>query len=230
MADQTTQNTAGAIASGATPGATAPVPNQAETAGATQAGQNGGAPAADGAKKQAAAGSEASKADGAGKAPGADAPLVVKLPDGMQIDKGILDSFTGAAKELGLTGEQAQKLADSYAKAHGAATQKAEADRDATVKGWEDQIRQDKEFGGVKLDASMAAAKRAIAQFGTPELKELFNSTGWGSHPEMFRFAARVGLALAEDSVAGTGGSGETAADKQQQRLLSWYPKQAGAQ
>lgn len=221
MPNETTQ---AATAATTTPVAQGQGTQQAETAGATSAGQGGQVPAADGAKKQTVQGSDANKADGAGKAPGSSAPLAVKLPEGLEVDRALLDSFTTTAAGLGLTQEQAQKIADAYVASAGKAAEKGEADRKAALEGWEKQIREDKDFGGANFDASMAAAKRAIAQFGTPGLQQLFDSTGWGSHPEMFRFAVKVGKGLAEDSVAGTGGNGSKTGD-QEQVLRSFYPK-----
>lgn len=208
-------------------GGQAPEAKPAETAGAPPpAGQDGQAPAAEGAKKEAAQGGDTGKAGGAGEQPGAGAPLALKFPDGLQVDQNLVDGFIATATDLKLTTEQAQKIADAYVASARKASERLEAEHRVAVESWEKQILADKDLGGQNYDATKATARRAIAQFGTPGLRQLLEETGLGSNPEVVRFVARVGQALAEDSVAGTG-AGVSEQDKQKARLTAWYPKSA---
>lgn len=118
-----------------------------------------------------------------------------KLPDGVEPDQKSLDEFTKVAKELKLSPESAQKLVDLRS----AAVQAAKDQHIATVAGWADEVKADKELGGDKLPESLAIAKKAI-DLGPPELKALLEESGLGNHPAVFRWAHSVGKALSEDT------------------------------
>jgi hypothetical protein len=73
---------------------------------------------------------------------------------------------------------------------------------------WPNEIKADKEFGGDKYDATVIDVTRAAAKFCTPEEKQILNETGWGNHPLLTKFFARVGRAMADDVIL-TGGGAE---------------------
>lgn len=128
----------------------------------------------------------------------------LKMPDGVELDKAAADEFTAIAKELKLTAEQAQKVADVGAKM---AQRQADAHA-AVVESWVSQVKTDKEIGGDKLDENLGVARKAMETFGTPGLKDLLNSTGLGNHPEVIRAFFKAGKAISEDSfVAGRTGA-----------------------
>lgn len=126
-------------------------------------------------------------------------------PEGVAaMDGDVLAEFKEVAKELNLSQKQAQAFLDRMMpmgqKRTEAMMQQARAD-------WETQSRADAEFGGVKLESSLAAAAKARDSFGTPELRQLLNESGLGNHPEVIRLFVRVGKAISEDKVV-VGGSG----------------------
>ncbi len=111
------------------------------------------------------------------------------------------------AKELKLTQEQAQRIADlgvkqseRWAQAQQEVLQQAETQ-------WLEQVQTDKEIGGDKLQENVAVALKAIDTFGSPELKAFLKESRLGNHPEMIRFAYRAGKAIADDSVVPGGRS-----------------------
>lgn len=118
-----------------------------------------------------------------------------KMPDGVEADEKTLADFTKFAKELKLSPESAQKLVDLRS----AAVVAAKEQHAATVKGWADEVKADKELGGDKLAENLAVAKKAI-DLGPPELKALLESSGLGNHPAVFKWAHAVGKALSEDT------------------------------
>lgn len=124
-----------------------------------------------------------------------------KLLDGQEMDQEALAKFIPVAKELNLTQEQAQKIVSIQAEM---VAQQAKQ-WSTTIGQWLTDAKADKEFGGLKWDENLAMANKAIDTFGTPALRELFNSLGVGNHPEMIRFATRVGRALGEGSVRNSG-------------------------
>ncbi len=119
----------------------------------------------------------------------------LKMPEGVQLDSAAAEEFTAIAKELKLDQAAAQKLADIGAKM---ATRQAEAHAQL-VETWTAQVKTDKEIGGDKLDENLGIARKAIDTFGSPELKDLLNSTGLGNHPEVVKLAFKVGKAISED-------------------------------
>lgn len=134
-------------------------------------------------------------------------------PEGMVIDAEALSKFEPIFKELNLSNEGAQKLANLYAE------MKAEEVKDFGVKlqeqitEWEGQLASDAEVGGKNFGDTVRHAQSAIARFGTPELKQFLARSGSGSHPELVRTFARIGKAMAEDNFI-TGPSSATHEDK----------------
>ena len=120
----------------------------------------------------------------------------LKMPEGVELDTAAAGEFTEIAKELKLTQEQAQKVADIGAKM---AQRQAESHANLVAQ-WTEQVKTDKEIGGDKLAENLGIARKAIDTFGSPELKALLNSTGLGNHPEVVKLAFKVGKAISEDS------------------------------
>lgn len=162
--------------------------------------------------------------------PAAPAELSFKLPEGVQLDEAGLGKFREFAKSAGLTSEQAEKVL-ALTHAANVEAQKAAADAHSKrITEWETALKADKELGGAAFEATKAAAQKAIVKFGSDALKELFESTALGSHPEMVRFVARVGKAMAEDSIAGTSGAPAPTGDDLLRKLYPNSPQMFGAQ
>lgn len=118
-----------------------------------------------------------------------------QMPEGVELDKAAADEFSAIAKELKLDQSTAQKVADVGAKM---AQRQAEAHA-KLVETWVEQVKTDKEFGGDKLNENLAVARKALETFGTPELRDVLNSTGFGNHPEVIRAFYKMGKAVSED-------------------------------
>lgn len=122
------------------------------------------------------------------------------MPEGVEVDQASLDEFTGIAKELKLPADAAKKFVDLAAKRE---IVRAEAFA-KQVETWGNEVKADPELGKAE---NLATAKKAIDTFGTPELRDLLNSTGMGNHPEVIRLALKIGKAISEDTfVAGRSG------------------------
>lgn len=147
-----------------------------------------------------------------------------KMPEGIQIDAKALESFTPIAKELNLTQDQAQKLVDVYAQQvealHAAQVQQMVETR----RGWREQVENDQEIGGAKVNENVGQAIMALSRYATPELRQALEESGLGDHPEMVRFCYRVGKALAEDQMP-TGNTPVPERKKSAAELL--YPNQS---
>ena len=118
-----------------------------------------------------------------------------QMPEGVALDKTAADEFTAIAKELKLNQADAQKVADVGAKM---AQRQAEA-HVQLVESWVEQVKADKEIGGDKLAENLAVARKAIETFGTPELKDVLNATGFGNHPAVIKAFYKAGMAISGD-------------------------------
>lgn len=133
------------------------------------------------------------------------------------IEPTLLESAQKTFKELNLTQEAAQKLVDiqsqlvakqqeEQAKAYNEMRSKWQSDSKAVL--------------GAEPDKTLALVAKARDSFGTPELQKFLNESGLGDHPEVVRFFAAVGRAIAEDDIPDGGRGG--AAPKTQAEAL--YP------
>jgi len=178
----------------------------------------GGDPAAKPAEAPASKPAEAAK-----PAEGVPEKYEFKFGEGVVVDNVALEAFSPVLRELGLPQDKAQKLVDIYA----AQTQRQASDfakqlgdpafaltqassmLASHAPKWADAVKSDKEIGGQAFEANVQTMQRAMARFGTPELKTLLNQTGLGNHPELARLFFKVGTLIREDSPQyGGGGSG----------------------
>lgn len=146
------------------------------------------------------AGNEDGKTDGDQKPDGAPEKYEFKAPEGREYDAEVLKNFSDVAKDLNLTQDAAQKLLDKMAPI---VEQRQIQQIEQVRTQWAEAARSDKEFGGEKLSENLAVAKKALDQFGTPELRTLLNESGLGNHPDVIRFMFRAGKAISEDRYVG---------------------------
>lgn len=124
-----------------------------------------------------------------------------KAPEGIELEATAVTEFSALAKDLKLSQADAQKLADVAVK-----WQQRQIEGHAnTVKGWVEQSKTDKEFGGDAFDANLGVARKAIETFGSKELVELLDSTGFGNHPEIVRAFYKAGKAISEGKFIASG-------------------------
>jgi len=145
--------------------------------------------------------------------------IALKDADGndMALDADLLAEATPILKEIGLTNEQANKIAPMALKMmqHGAAQAEAQGEQmlAAAKKDWLDQFKAS-ELGGAKADATLHTASKALDALGFTEgtpFRDLLNVSGLGNHPDMITTFFRLGSLLSEeDTFANPGGASET--------------------
>lgn len=115
-------------------------------------------------------------------------------PEGFEAySQDLSDWFRGAAHEMKLPASMAQGFHDRYveymmSQAEGAQNQRVDQQKD-----WEGELQ--KEFGNA-FGQRVEAAKRAIREYGSPELEQLFAETGLGSNPHVVRAFVKMGMTL----------------------------------
>lgn len=134
------------------------------------------------------------------KAEGAPEKYEFKAPEGLDFDAELIANYSEIAKELNLSQDAAQKILDKMSPV---VEQRRLQQIEQVRTEWADASRMDKEFGGEKLSENLAVAKKALDQFGTPELRTLLNTSGLGNHPDVIRFMYRAGKAISEDRYVG---------------------------
>jgi hypothetical protein len=144
------------------------------------------------------------------EAQGAPEAYDIKVPEGITLDEASLGEFTSVFKELNLTQEQAQRLADVQA----AFVQKQNEATAAQFAQWQEASKTDKEFGGDKLQENLAVGKKALDTFFSPDVKQMLVITGLGNHPEVIRGFIKIGKQLSDDSVIRGSGTSPQAARK----------------
>ena len=134
-----------------------------------------------------------------------------EMPEGVEVDEAMMTEFLEIAnnKELSVK-EQNQALVGLYAK-------KQQDALDAQYQSWDDQrndwkadAKKDKEIGGKAFDENLAHAQKALAHFGSKELKEFGEQYGFVDHPEYLKMMVRVGKTLTEDNSSGNKGGGDS--------------------
>ena len=175
------------------------VSSPAAAAPAAQAAPVGQQPTANQAPQ--AADAAAAVGDKAPDAPkGAPEQYEFKPVEGRNLDSETMSTFAEVAKELDLTQDAAQKILDRMAPQM---AQRQQAQIEAIRTEWVEASKTDAEFGGDKIAENLAVAKKALDQFGTPELRALLNESGLGNHPEIIRLMYRAGKSISEDTYVG---------------------------
>jgi len=116
------------------------------------------------------------------------------LPEGRELDNGLVEKFTPVLKELKIGQEGAQKLAELLVADQAA---KEQTYREIT-EGWkQDTI---KELGS-DYQAKLGVAAKFIDRFGNDQVRQVLNDTGLGNHPEVVKMFINAGKHFSDDTV-----------------------------
>lgn len=121
----------------------------------------------------------------------------------MVVDEALLPRAQEVFKKARLTPEQAQAVTDAYQDLI-AENMAQYANR---LREWEGQAKKDTFLlDGGGFERNLATIRQTVNEYGDDELRELFDTTGAGSHPAMLRFIKKMARGLGEAKVP----SGET--------------------
>jgi hypothetical protein len=137
-------------------------------------------------------------------------------------DEGVLDDFKEFAHQNNLTQDQADNLLGLFSELEEEeAKNEEQAMEDLKV---ETTIGLQRDWGK-NYDGNLDYARRAYAQFGTPELTEIMDNTGFGNHPEVIKAFSKVGQLLGEEALAvGTGlGRNQMSPQSAQEEIQALY-------
>lgn len=108
------------------------------------------------------------------------------LPDGMTMNKELLDKFVPIAKAQNMNQEKAQQVIDLYSKAVQADVTQQTKQLDDISKQWVDKAKQHPHFGGVQYEASKKSANAFVNQFLPSEAKKLLVESRFGNNPDLW--------------------------------------------
>jgi len=137
------------------------------------------------------------------------------LPEGVELNEELLAQANPVFKELGLSQEQAQKLVDFES-----ARVQAQVDQfHQQVDAWKEAAREDKEFGGDKLEQSLASANNVLKGNFAPAFIEELKQIGFLNHPELIRGLTRIGNRYLTEDTPGEG----KAVEREKSRIERLY-------
>lgn len=130
----------------------------------------------------------------------------ISLPEGSSLDPVHLDEIASLATELGLSGEQAQAWVNRESEIvtdmlHNALTivnEQSQAAIAEASKQWAEEVKNDPEIGGDKLNETVELTKRLMESYFTEDILNWLDETGFGNHPDairgIYKIAKRLGV------------------------------------
>lgn len=122
----------------------------------------------------------------------------VTAPEGMPVDEAVLAEFTPIAKEIGLTNEQVQKLANFQASQIVKAQEFQKSSFETFVANTEKETR---DFYGAKLDGELTYVAKGRDQFADKDVIAMLDATGLGGHKAFIGMFAKMGRAISEQKL-----------------------------
>lgn len=141
----------------------------------------------------------------------------IKLPEGFEAPEEMLSSFAELLNDSNLSAaERAEKLVNLHAEAMKTASEKISEDWQKTREAWVDQVKNDPDIGGDKLEGSLADIAKLVDEFGGQEFRDVMDESGLGDHPVIVKFLHKIAKSFAEGKpVSGTPSGGtKTIADR----------------
>lgn len=134
----------------------------------------------------------------------ADLAAAIKLPEGMEVDTGLMEKFTNLAEKAKLGKEQAQSLADLYTEAQKTYAESLAKEQqkawDTVIDKWKGEIQSDPDIGGDKSETVQTTIGRALDEYGSDEARVAFEVTAAGWNPAIIKFVWKMAQALEEGS------------------------------
>lgn len=140
----------------------------------------------------------------------------VKVPDGYQVDTGIVGSFKETAFKAGLSKAQANSLQEWFIGQHLEQNTSQTAARVAEKE--QAMVALDKKWGAAKT-RNVAMVQQLVAEHGGADVKAALDETGAGNDPRVLEFLARMAGKMAEDNLITPTAGGLTVEDARKEML-----------
>ena len=139
-----------------------------------------------------------------------------RVPEGYEVDKGIVGSFKETAFKAGLTKPQANALQEWFIGQHleqnTAQAAARVAEKEAAL------VELDKRWGAAK-NRNVAMIQQLVSEHGGADVKAALDETGAGNDPRVLEFLARMAGKMAEDNLITPHAGGLTVEDARKEML-----------
>lgn len=121
------------------------------------------------------------------------------FPEGFTPDTAMLDKFKEVAAEAQLPPELASKMVALYTEAAQAQATAAQAAFQETQAAWLAEVKAMPEFASDAASRdSLAKIGKLLDDFGTPEVRQIFDATGAGNNPHIVSMILKIANAVSE--------------------------------
>lgn len=147
----------------------------------------------------------------------------LKVPKDSPLTAKHIEEFAKAAKENGLSNEEAQGLLERDHEVASQVVAAKEAEFVARKEAWKQEVIKDPEIGGMygaELKSNIVRAQQGLARFASASFMQMLETTGLGNHPEMVRMGLRIDKASANDRAVMVGGQNGVEGKKSAQESL----------
>lgn len=165
------------------------------------------APATDGPRSLLAGEAPKAPAAPAAVVPAPAADYKLALPEKSALNADDLKGISEWAKAEGLTEKQAQAALTREDKRVAGLRESIstgqQTEYNQLFTKFSDELKANKDFGGDKLPATIANAKRFLNTYASESFRNALAKTPFGSHPELIAMLAKAGATLREDTPPG---------------------------
>lgn len=156
----------------------------------------------DGESKETEADAEKKEGDEGDKPKAPEKYEAFQVPDGFTLEGERLEKFQTLAKSSNWSQEEAQGVLNDFVST---VSDDFQARHAKLVEGWGKELKEDPEFGGANFEPNLKTAASAVARFGGQPLIDVLNEFGLGNHPVVNKTFLKIGKAISEGGIPGTG-------------------------
>jgi hypothetical protein len=122
----------------------------------------------------------------------------LKLADGLEVADALLGKFKETAANAKLDEPTAQAVLDLLPDVLKGQMEAIQASFQATQTEWTNTVNAMPEFTGANREVSLTKIGRVLDEFGTPEVRQLFDQTGAGNNPHLVQMFLKLADAVGE--------------------------------
>lgn len=129
-------------------------------------------------------------------------PFKLELDEKLGVDEPTKSGIEGLINKARDPNSDIKKDVEGFVKSYKERQESAIIEAiDKQIGDWNEELRSDKEFGGVKFDENVKVVQKVVDRFGGKELKEELEKTGMGSNPKLVKALYNIGKIMSEDKV-----------------------------
>lgn len=123
----------------------------------------------------------------------------ITIPEGLEVNETLRDEALAIVNNRELSPkEQLQGLIDLQGKLAKEASEAISETWVKTQEAWQNEVKSDPTIGGDKLQSTLNAVNKLVSEYGSPELIEVFATTGAGNNVHVIKFLNSVAGKLLE--------------------------------